>query len=272
METLEEFLKDLSSFQNDLPYVSQSSFNACYQDSIREPSETMSNEGEGPKKNGQQMSLEDLLSVTDPGMSSPAEEYLSVKTGGTSPELSIDRDRNYDMSSLHTAGTSPAMSMNQRTSSVIDLSLFEDAVQIQAQDETSQPSVSGQDGESDWEIMLAETANKISATQGSSECDSSAFSNNLDCQPSTSYDQSNCNNPFLTLGNELSIIPFPAPDPLFSFPTFQATPTFSAQNPDETSANDLFDLPMSTVQTSRLVHEQQLWLQTQKQIIAKHLS
>lgn len=95
-------------------------------------------------------------------------------------------------------------------------------------------------------------------------------------------------NPFLE--DELPIIPtvaapsaFPAAD-LFSSsapPTFHATPTFSAQNPTETQyAND----PLATFSNNNpgfggpnltqqnYLHEQQLWLQHQNKIIAKHIA
>ncbi|KAF9588468.1 hypothetical protein IFM89_010494 [Coptis chinensis] len=246
------------------------------------------------------ISLEDLISATDigtsPGFSvdkerkpvqlqpsSSIEDFLSMDTA--SPARSADHERNCgssgkhspgdDLLSLHTAGTSPAMSIDQRTSSALDLGHFDDHLQNQQ----NEPSISGQENVSrdDWELVLAETANSISSTENLIRS-KSTFPDNLYNQTSTSQGQSSYNNPFLTLANELPIVHSPA-DSFLSFPTFHATPTFCAQNPNGTIENDLFNLPMNTVQTSsqvtmsqpHIVHEQQLWLQNQNEIIAKHI-
>ncbi|KAM7492376.1 hypothetical protein LguiA_035297 [Lonicera macranthoides] len=76
---------------------------------------------------------------------------------------------------------------------------------------------------------------------------------------------------------------FPANTDIFSSaPTFQATPTFSAQNQNHTSGlqneNDPFgafgseQLLNGSMNQQILLQEQQLWLQQQNKIIAKHMN
>nr|GMC77059.1 clathrin coat assembly protein AP180-like [Ipomoea batatas] len=90
-------------------------------------------------------------------------------------------------------------------------------------------------------------------------------------------------NPFLE--DELPIIPTGFPGDIFSSsappPTFHATPTFSAQNPTETQyENDPFATFSNNNQgfggpnmaQQNYLHEQQLWLQHQNKIIAKHMA
>ncbi|XP_070033254.1 clathrin coat assembly protein AP180-like [Nicotiana tomentosiformis] len=66
-------------------------------------------------------------------------------------------------------------------------------------------------------------------------------------------------------------------------PTFQATPTFSAQNPTSGAVQSSVEDPFATFSSSdqmfngipneqNLLHEQQLWLQNQNKIIAKHMT
>lgn len=102
-------------------------------------------------------------------------------------------------------------------------------------------------------------------------------------------------NPFLQETTEIPAMPtttttstyfevaFPANTDMFSSaPTFQATPTFSTQNPNDTfgsqNENDPFgafgseQLLNGSMNQQNLLQEQQLWLQQQNKIIAKHMS
>ncbi|KAF5205515.1 Clathrin coat assembly protein [Thalictrum thalictroides] len=258
-------------------------------------------------------SIEDFLSMdtaeTNPGLSTENQErnlecsgkpsliddLISVYTAETSLTLSTDdQDRNLELSgkpssledlfSVYTARTSPAMSTAPSNStSGIDLGLLDDPIQTQLQnnDEANQTMVLGHDSGSrdEWELVLAETASNISLTQKPIDTTPSACLNFMyNDQAVTSHDQSNHNNPFLVLGNELAIIPSPT-DSSSIMPTFQAAPTFCVQNPNETRDSDPFNLPMHTAQPTsqnlsqpHLIWEQQLWLQNQNGIIAKHVS
>ncbi|KAL5703568.1 hypothetical protein ACHQM5_022100 [Ranunculus cassubicifolius] len=308
METLQEFLKDQSSFPDEISTPNLNGTCEEYSDST--------SEGQTSTQRKQQLSLEDFLSVTDLGTSPSIDDFQSL--AGTSPSVSSEQDMRSPvddllslhtagtspaMSSLHTAGTSPAMSIDQRNSSAVDLSLFEESNQTwrpfdqdkppenieirpsmndllslqtagtssaidqrsnllvdlslfdeinkpsepsdqdrlsehtrtlwNVDDEAKQPSTSGQEGKilDEWELMLAETAGDMPSTQ-----------NELSIVPF--HHQPNNSNPFLVIGNELSIAPSHSQvDSFSSFPTFQATPTFCASNPNGTSENDLFNTP-----------------------------
>ncbi|KAL6535924.1 hypothetical protein OROHE_012768 [Orobanche hederae] len=100
--------------------------------------------------------------------------------------------------------------------------------------------------------------------------------------PNTQVPPNNHYNPFLVDPFELP--GFSNQQLAISAPTFQATPTFSAQNPNQTpfavqnendpfasdaesSGERMFSNPMDQ---KNLQHEQQLWLQNQNKIIAKY--
>ncbi|PIA53222.1 hypothetical protein AQUCO_00900066v1 [Aquilegia coerulea] len=341
IDTLQEFLKDKSSFPVARPQMSSQ----LLLPAPSLPNDSMSTDGQGGRHRA--VSLEDLINVSEPGTTSPSyssdteqksvqlesshsiEDLLSMDTAETSPGLSTDdhernlecsgktssigdlismhtaetspsistddQDRSLecsgnlssldDLFSVYTAGTSPAMSTAPSTStSAIDLGLLDDPIQTQLQNNHgNQSMVSGHDGGSrdEWELVLAETASNISLTQKPINAVETAFPNNFyNDQAVNSHDQSNYNNPFLVLGNELAIIPSPAESSVM--PTFQAAPTFCVQNPNEARDNDPFNLSMHTAQPTsqgnvsqpkpNLIWEQQLWLQNQNGIIGKHVS
>nr|GMC70612.1 clathrin coat assembly protein AP180-like [Ipomoea batatas] len=131
-----------------------------------------------------------------------------------------------------------------------------------------------------WELVLFET-------QPPHQPETLQPSNNLNLLSLNSvYNQyplpvSHRYNPFLE--DELPIIPTGFPGDIFSSsapsPTFHAAPTFSAQNPTETQyendpfatfSNQGFGGPNMAQQN--YLHEQQLWLQHQNKIIAKHMA
>ncbi|PIA36875.1 hypothetical protein AQUCO_03200085v1 [Aquilegia coerulea] len=293
IDTLQEYLKDKSSFPEKPQTSSQKQL-----PTLPLPNGCVPSEGVGRQRG---TSLEDLISVTEPGTSSSfpvdrgrksgqletssssIEDFQSMDTAGTSPALSGKQSTMDDLLSLHTAGTSPARSIDRSASSAIDLRLLDNPVQTaQSQNEANQPSVSGHDDGSrdEWERVLAETASNISSTQTSTTFDSAFLNSLYDQALTTSNNESNYNNPFLTLGNELAIVPSPAANSISTMPTFQATPTFSAENPNATRESDLFNLPIHGVQSSsqgtlsqpHFIWEQQLWLQNQNEIMAKLIS
>ncbi|OVA20021.1 AP180 N-terminal homology (ANTH) domain [Macleaya cordata] len=310
LETLQEFLKDQSSFPSGngtrllLPGPSNNEGNGLnsIQNEASEQSETseqqqwLSSE-ERDSDMGSELyshqrvysSLEDLLSVTD---------------AGTSPSISIitDHEQNFDQWDKQTqeednwnmeGSISPSISIEQRNSSALDLGLiFDDQTQVETSVSGCSPDMS-RDG---WELELAECASNISSTPALSYSNASRYEPSLldDLyKPAPIEPQQNLSysNPFLSSVNEhvsTAVTPTSplamsnaAVDPFSSPPTFQATPTFCAQNPNDTE-NDPFasSTPVakdqfsdgSTMNRQNLLLEQQLWLQNQNKIIARHIA
>ncbi|KAL5729815.1 hypothetical protein ACHQM5_002712 [Ranunculus cassubicifolius] len=168
METLNEFLKDKSPFQERPPLRSEQL--QLPPPPPRRPRPTRRGRDitvvVRVEPHERHMSLEDLISSTEPGTSpssysivcreektesirpqssSSIEDFLSLDTPVTSP---IDKERRVektekfssvdDLLSLHTAGTSPARSFDDRNSSVTDLTDI--PAQVQSGDgETEKP-------------------------------------------------------------------------------------------------------------------------------------
>ncbi|KAF6159138.1 hypothetical protein GIB67_032755 [Kingdonia uniflora] len=249
--------------------------------------------------------LEDLISgTTCPPISVDLERHGDhLRQQSTLDELmnsNISFDQNHyleqlankyapieDLLIMDIGATSPSMTADQRNSSVMDLGILFDQAHQEPQQE--QPSVSGynaaENGRDGWELVLVETASNILESPVQ-----------VHDQPEYQH-QINYINPFLTGANEISpaynttpstTTPPPTFDAFACFPTFQATPTFCA----ESSNNNTFGISqvenypftsfspaVERVQTTEdpvnqqqhFLHEQQLWLQHQNKIIAKHV-
>ncbi|XP_010270043.1 PREDICTED: clathrin coat assembly protein AP180 [Nelumbo nucifera] len=315
IDTLREFLKDQASFptanngkaeppQN--PQLLLRAFSTSMTSS--EPCEGGGEASQQSDQPAETMSSEERYwgSEMEP---QPSSSDPDADVGGTSPSVDMDQEqfeRESDLMDMNERGTSSPPLF----SSDLDL-LFNDQPQ---QEEEQQPSVSGleldvkEDSKEGWELVLTQSAKDISSKQTGGEVDHLSVIDNL-------YDQHNYpnyNNPFLQdmgeggtkgegegegdgdgEGDDEGEIhaqainppdhPVVAADGAFSIPTFQATPTFCAQNSDATTPplqieNDPFAPSNPPGETSldgsmnqHLLHEQQLWLQNQDKIIARNL-
>ncbi|KAL3635387.1 hypothetical protein CASFOL_019934 [Castilleja foliolosa] len=315
IETLQEFLKDQSSFPSkpasrfliEPGPGSPSSVRArlARHDSYAGQSDyspTMSAVSDKTSEFGSQCtSLEDLISATETGVS---------------PAISIDLEaysasqRRDDAFGVSDTGSSRSLPV---TNSVADLMSLDDwneenekDEQDDKREEEKEKGVSDKSASRDWEIVLAETISSplvLSQSQSHSDnntntlgafqkqpvpaAEESAYSavNGLDLvlfeapspqQPpvNTQLPTNNHYNPFLVDPFELPAVS--KEQSAVSAPTFQATPTFSVQNPNQ-NENDPFEsggekMFNSSMDQQNLQQEQQLWLQNQNKIIAKHLT
>ncbi|XP_019193345.1 PREDICTED: clathrin coat assembly protein AP180 [Ipomoea nil] len=331
IETLQEFLKDQSSFP---PPTSNRSGLLLWEPStpssarsIRHESkfELSSTSERWPERMSTEehhstqrcTSLEDLLIAT---------AETNAKTG---PPISIDLEAYSDQFEkqsfrLSDSGSTRSLPVSDSMADLLFLDDWKPDTDHQSREDNNDDSSKG------WELVLAETiTSSLSSKTFNEEQETPArgsssgwelvlfetppphrsetlFDQNpLSLQPSNNlnrlsldalYDQyplpvSHHYNPFLE--DEFPIIPTmvsPTAFPTHIFspssssapsPTFLATPTFSAQNPTETqyendpfatfSDNNLgFTGPNMTQQN--YLHEQQLWLQHQNKIIAKHMA
>ncbi|GFP79595.1 clathrin coat assembly protein ap180 [Phtheirospermum japonicum] len=322
IETLQEFLKDQSSFPSKpanrlLIGAGPGSPSSVRPRSVRHDSyggqsdcsPTMSAVSDRTSEFGSQCtSLEDLISATETGIS---------------PAISIDLEaysasqRRDDAFGVSDTGSSRSLPV---TSSVADLMSLDDWTEENEKDEQDdereeekENGVSDTPASKDWETVLAETiSSPLALSQPLSDNNTNTFGacpaqpvpaaeesphtavNGLDLvlfeapppqqpTPNTQMPTNNHYNPFLVdpfelpaVSNEQSAI---------SAPTFQATPTFSVQNPNQTpyavvqNENDPFasggeftgeKMFSSPMDHQNLQKEQQLWLQNQNKIIAKH--
>ncbi|KAK2648983.1 hypothetical protein Ddye_016472 [Dipteronia dyeriana] len=302
--TLQEFLKDQASFPGNgrSPAPIPSNFQGPVVGSSSDPSESWEQTAEMFSENQSECtSLEDLMSVTE---------------GGTSP-LNMDRYSNSEISekpSLRDDIFSASLPVDQQPGKdmTLDLLFFENwspentrQQQGQEQNPVEQNLAAldlNPEASFDWETELAESTTL-------------PVSENLAIVPfgQNSFDQNsapqNQYNPFLleetgassmttTISSEQG--QFPVTDtfnaaPTFSSqnsdqslmaPTFLATPTFSTQNSGQNATGSQDDLFGSfpglmdnkhvhsngTVDQQIVLQEQQLWLQNQNKIIAKHIA
>lgn len=327
IESLQEFLKDQSSFQSNVkPVVNQITAPAPPLIVRTRSSRTESYGGQSD------------FSVTTDGFSDDASEYESqdqgasledlIKNAGTwkSPAISIDLEA-YSSSKLDDAfGVSDTGSSRSLpiTGSADLLSLDDwstdddddDDDQDQDQDHQKKKREEKRKGKmrsivsKNWEAVLAETLTSSASLQAipltgnntNTFCafpelpfpaavdtpsttptniwDVAAFEAAVPPQtpPELQTPDDHPYNPFL--------VDFVAPtqqSPLSAPPTFQATPTFSAQNPDVGAfEDDPFamaaefsgeEVPSDAVEQQNLLQQQQqLWLQNQNKILAKNLS
>ncbi|KAF8016728.1 hypothetical protein BT93_H2067 [Corymbia citriodora subsp. variegata] len=245
-------------------------------------------------------SLEDVLTTTDPG-NSPSitfEQESHIEQFKKQPDQEDSMNANMVTCSEHSSSKDP-----QETSSTAVVSLDDWPPQdIPHQEQEHHISGPNQDnGTKDcWELELATTVGQVQPNMNA------AISNDSKSASATAIDlfgdapiPSSLNNPFLQDTAALSAMvqastaasgkPFHYSTDLFSVaPTFQATakPTFGAQNPNANAftaqiENDPFASSFEVVASGQrsdgstnqenLQHEQQLWLQHQNKIIAKHM-
>ncbi|KAJ9170027.1 hypothetical protein P3X46_018164 [Hevea brasiliensis] len=318
IETLQEFLKDQASFPTHIrspsnfllpappsqdPSSSSDRFEAC--DQYEKYS------GRESEYESQCNSLEDLMCVQEMGTSTPPYADQTEDTYSAT-----------DSESIQSFPTTSATNSGLDLVSLDDWPTSEDQKQEQEQGQGQQTSTMGStSGQNDcWEIVLAETASQpqVNSTpmdfffdQDSTDLADgfgSPFGNSFSGQTSQPesailsnfFDQASVPehyyNPFLQDTIEIPTIPttnnndqlvFPIDDvfPAAS-PTFKATPTFCAKNPDGAlpfpNEDDPFGpYPMTMANTHEsngcmdqqmLLREQQLWLQHQDKIIAKNMA
>ncbi|CAK7349038.1 unnamed protein product [Dovyalis caffra] len=279
-----------------------------------EPSEPIERLSERGSEFGSQCtSLEDLMSAMDMGTSPPMTSYLGQFE---------NRSQNEDILSTADSNSIHSSTIDQGTvsgaNSVLDLISLdgwppEDQQQEQEQEQEQGKQTSARDsstGQSDcWEIFLAESASQ--SMQASPDLtigfESNALSNFFDqdsAHVACEFEPSIANNiidpvslpdhqynPFLQDTTEIPeiVAPIdtqtvrPANDMFSTAPTFQATPTFSAQNPDTEAGLHNEDDPFAptiaaghksnvSMDQQSLLQQQQLWLQQQDKIIAKNMS
>lgn len=138
-----------------------------------------------------------------------------------------------------------------------------------------------QSAKNDWELVLAETATKPAEVLPAAQVEHNFVEK--DSVPDSKY------NPFLQDAVDLSssLATVPATDAFSVAPTFQAMPTFSTQNPSQSrttfeNKDDPFGpclaisadkhVAAESIDQKLLLQEQQLWLQNQNKIIAKHMA
>ncbi|KAK6134693.1 hypothetical protein DH2020_031618 [Rehmannia glutinosa] len=319
IEMLQEFLKDQSSFPSNAKPVtnrlmigpapppnvrSRSSRHDSYGGQSSDFSPTTDGLSDRTSEFGSQgTSLEDLISATE---------------RWTGPAISIDLEaypasQRDDAFGVNDTGSSRSLPVS---SSIVDLMSLDDWTEQDEIDEqdhqqdqeggTEKGNLESSDSKN-WEIVLAETIssplsdnntntfNAFTEQPPAAEENHSTAINGWDLvlfeaappqQPTTNVPlpSNNHYNPFLMDPIELPEASNQQSN--ISVPTFQATPTFSAQNPYNTpfpvqNENDPFACGAefsgeqtfsSSTDQQNLLHEQQLWLQNQNKIIAKHWS
>ncbi|KAK6157312.1 hypothetical protein DH2020_011560 [Rehmannia glutinosa] len=296
IETLQEFLKDQSSFpSNAKPVTNRLMIGPAPPPNVRSRSSRHDSYG------GQSSDF------------SPTTDGLSDRTW-TGPAISIDlgvpASQRDDAFGVNDTGSSRSLPVS---SSIVDLMSLDDWTeqdeideQDHQQDQTEKGNLESSDSRN-WEIVLAETIssplsdnntntfNAFTEKPPAAEDNHSTAINGWDLvlfeaappqqpTPNVPLPSNNHYNPFLLdpielpeVSNQQSVI---------SVPTFQATPTFSAQNHYNTpfpvqNEDDPFacgaefsgeQMLSSPTDQQNLLHEQQLWLQNQNKIIAKHWS
>ncbi|KAK4484347.1 hypothetical protein RD792_006924 [Penstemon davidsonii] len=320
VETLQEFLKDQSSFPSTakpanrpllLPAPSVGSRSGRH-DSYGGQSEfsiTTDGYSEQTSEFGSQCtSLEDLISATE--------------TGTRSRSISIDletysesqRDDAFRMSETGSSRSLPVSNsiadlMSMGDWSEQDEKEFQQVPQEQQQKELFLES----SGSKNWELVLAETLSTPTASSSQSlsnnntnsfdafqeltpkaEENHSAVGSNSNngwelaifeaappIIPNAAIISNNHYNPFLQDSVEILPAVSNVKSDEVSMPTFQAVPTFSVQNPNQSSfpvqnENDPFAafsdegmMSSSSNNQQNLLQEQELWLQNQNKIIAK---
>ncbi|XP_059663906.1 clathrin coat assembly protein AP180 [Cornus florida] len=350
VETLQEFLKDQSSFpatgkspnrplllpapSNPSPAMSGGAESYGLSEFSEPLSEEMSSEFGSQCK-----SLEDLISATE--LTGKRRSSISIDLEAYSFSNQLEKpSQQDDACSQNDAASSKSL---PTTASMVDLVSFDELPQSNAneQDKVQEPFESAVSASSGWELVLAgattsspaqplpsvangsekktlesprdggwELVLAETATQSTQPLPNVATGLGLDSlyqqtSPLPNF-PSHHYNPFLQDTTELKTVTstvaapvstatadvqadsFPASDPFSWAPTFQASPTFCAQNPNGTimamqNENDPFgtcspttmageQMMNGSVNQQNLLHEQQLWLQHQNKIIAKHMA
>ncbi|KAL9145047.1 hypothetical protein ABFS82_13G013600 [Erythranthe guttata] len=332
IETLQEFLKDQSSFPSNVKPANRAVMAAG---AVPPPSIVRQRSERHESLGGQSDFSATSDGFSDRSMSeygsqcTSLEELISATESWTGPAISIDleaysasqRDDAFMMSDTGSSRSLPV------SCSIADLMSLDDWVeqedekevenqtQDQQQDQQQEVKRTGfldASSSKNWEVVLAETISSSPSPSALSQTLSDNNANTFDAfavqqtpaaadNPSAAKDTSTNGwelvlleaaqpqqipppdiqmpppdshyNPFLQDLTELQV-PTNQQSPISTMPTFQATPTFSAQNPNE---NDPFaefsgDQTLSTpADQQNLLQQQQLWLQNQNKIIAKHL-
>ncbi|XP_043688339.1 clathrin coat assembly protein AP180-like [Telopea speciosissima] len=299
IDTLKEFLKDQASFPTGAPRppLQPAAYLLLPSPSPPPPDCSASTSGrlenvdqqsdEGSETHNRRASLEDLICVTD---------------AVTSPSISMGQHQFEKFSQIEDL-TNLNVNPNQTGTASMEMDLLffddDDDQQTPVSVETAGHGGGGREG---WELVLAETASDMSMPS-SSQADSGFEPSFLDSLYSNQAPvvqlQQPTYNPFLqdtsgidetsTIASaQTAIVPVVVVSDTFSsLPTFQATPKFSAQKSEDLMASnwnvedDPFApfpsqtdqiLDTSTNQQQQLLREQQLWLQNQNEIIARHVN
>ncbi|KAL3714702.1 hypothetical protein ACJRO7_006582 [Eucalyptus globulus] len=287
----------MPSSEKDSSVISeQSGSYPCSETSER--TDGVSEKGSGFSSRG--MSLEDVVSVTDAGTSPSITLEQETHIEQFKKQLDQEDGMNADMAtrSVHSSSTD-----SKETSSAAIFVAFDDWPPQEIPHQEQGQHISGpnrENGTKDcWELELAMTAGQVQPNVNDPiPSDSgSASTTAIDLFRDAPIPSSQ-NNPFLQDTTALSAMvpastaasgkPFHYSTDLFSVaPTFQATakPTFGAQNPNVDAVttqteNDPFASSFEAAASGQksdgstnqenLQYEQQLWLQHQNKIIAKH--
>lgn len=335
LETLQEFLKDQSSFPASsglypspnslLPPPPSSKDSAVsssldFGDSTIDTSERYSDYG-----SFRSTSLEDLMSRTEAGTSSPPMSCHSEPYGGGRDD---PNGNNFDTVSTKSLPNNPSVSASNLTLDLLSLDDVSNTAEAKDVEDKKKQDDSKAETFDPWEALMLrdDPRKKIEAIQE---------------EPSTSEDQRDSGNWLLALevtatqvqdNNSMAIVPFGLDDPMPAFQAamdqynpfleepvaelaaaeepmttfsalalteFQPEPTFQVNVPEdfEPSSTPTFKAtgtlpvecdPFTTFESTfgfgetlsenggvnqqSVLQEQQLWLQNQKKIIAKHLS
>ncbi|PIN22152.1 Clathrin assembly protein AP180 [Handroanthus impetiginosus] len=326
IETLQEFLKDQSSFPSNVmptsrllivpPPPPSSVSRSTRHRSLGEQSEfstTTDGLSDQTSEYGSQCtSLEELINATEIHKSSPA---ISIDLEAYSEPQRDDAFRISDTGSSRSLPVSCSiadlMSLDDWTENEENEEKEEQdhqQSQLQDQQEEKQKGTLDSTASKNWELVLAETIS-LSSPSASSQPLSDNNTNTFNAfpeqsplaeqnpstamngwelvlfeaappqQPTTDIQlpPNNHYNPFLEDPMELPQAS-PNQQSAISVPTFQTTPTFSVHNPNQ-NENDPFacgtefsgeQMLRSPTSQHNLLLEQQLWLQNQNKIIAKH--
>ena len=307
VETLQEFLKDQASFPSNgpqscapqlllLPPPPPQDAGESSEHGELEVSESNERFSVGDSEQGSysasvddlfnSASVDDLCNMVDPGM---CQSMAAVdKGGGFEKQFQQDGFANFIGN-----GSIPSLSMEQRAYSAPDdlVSSYGDWPQKKThQEQEKKEEEEGKDawgsaGADLWEIVLVESANQ--ATESPHDL-SNGFQTSFPTDDffNQTAVPDHSTNPFLQDFEETPIMAATAPNFFPTKPTFQATPTFSAQNPTNNTAVEMqnSDDPFAAYPTEissevrfngpdnqqQIVkHEQNLWLEQQNKIIAK---
>ncbi|KAL8478227.1 hypothetical protein ACS0TY_030212 [Phlomoides rotata] len=325
IETLQEFLKDQSSFPSIVKPGNQASSGGAPPKNVRtrsvrhdsvggqsDFSATTDGSDRSSDVKSQSASLEDLISAAETWTAAPAisidlETYSAAKRDDTFWVGDTGSSRSLPVN----ISGADLMSLDDWTDDDDDDDDEEEQKQDQQQDqEEKQKGILDSSASKNWETVLSETLTSLSSPPVSSQSHTDNNTNTLTAfpeQPPTAEENpstaTNCfdivlfeaapppdlqyprddpYNPFLQDLMELSVASNANQQSPTPVPTFQATPTFSAQNPNlnSISEEDPFacgaefreQVFCSNTDQQSLQQQQQLWLQNQNKIISKHFS
>ncbi|KAI3457358.1 hypothetical protein Pfo_014021 [Paulownia fortunei] len=326
IETLQEFLKDQSSFSSTAKPTNRLLFLPAPPPKVRPRSSRHDSYGGQSDFSPTTDGLSDRTSEFGSQCTS-LEDLISATETWTSPAISIDLEaysasQRDDAFRISDTGSSRSLPVS---SSIADLMSLDDWTEKdekeeqdhqQDQQEQKQRGFLDSSASKNWEIVLAETISSPSSALSQPLSDNTNNTFNASAEqplaaeenpstaaststngwdlvlfeaaptqqptPNIQMPPSNHYNPFLQ--DPMELPETSNQQSAISVPTFQATPTFSVQNPDPTSfpaqkENDPFacgaefsgeQMLSSPTDQQNLLQEQQVWLQNQNKIIAKH--